>query len=30
MDLAEAVSDLFDKGMKDDTLALLYDANKKH
>ena len=28
MHLQEAISDLYDSGMKDDTLALLYDANK--
>ena len=28
MELDEAVSDLFDSGIKDDTLALLYDANR--
>ena len=28
MDLDEAVSDIFTSGMKDDSLALLYDANK--
>ena len=28
MDLEEAVSDLFDSGVKDNTLALLYDANR--
>ena len=28
MNLQEAVSDLFDSGVKDNTLALLYEANK--
>ena len=28
MDLEEAISDLYDSGMKDNTLALLYDANR--
>ena len=28
MDLKESVSDMYDSGMKDDTLALLYEANK--
>ena len=28
MDLQEAVSDLYDSGMKDNTLSLLYDANR--
>ena len=28
MNLKEAISDLYDSGMKDDTLALLYDANR--
>ena len=28
MSLEESVSDLFDSGMNDDTLALIYDANK--
>ena len=27
MNLQEAVSDLFDSGVKDNTLALLYEAN---
>ena len=28
MKLEEAISDLFDSGMKDDTLSLLYDSNR--
>ena len=28
MDLEESISDLFDTGIKDDTLALIYNANK--
>ena len=28
MNLKESISDLFDSGIKDDTLALLYDANR--
>ena len=27
MDLEESISDLYDSGIKDDTLALLYNAN---
>ena len=29
MELDEAVADIFDSGVKDDTLALLYNAKKK-
>ena len=28
MDLEEAISDLYDSGMKDNTLKLLYNSNK--
>ena len=28
MKLEESISDLYDSGMKDNTLALLYDSNK--
>ena len=30
MDLEESISDLYDSGIKDDTLALLYNANKNN